>query len=329
MTKRSWISMTILPLAIAALVTSSDAQGKGKGYGTEKPEQGKGQGADKKAEQGKTRGSGKTEKPTPTAASERGRSADRAKGGSRATLPASANASPRAAVAASPNRGRAVSRFARTLDVNEVRPGVRRFVASNRAAERLMGGAVAHAFARGAQENALIITPAGRDVAIRNRKGELLVALDDNRARELGVWKVARLNEGVREGAPSFCRSGEGHPVWGRQWCLDKGFGLGIQENRYWGTTREPADLVFVREVTPGTLARDILLSVIGPVAFNRLAIHALSLGYTDPLTGTWYTESTGPNVLRVNSGSWPVAEVVDTNRDRRADLMLVALRPW
>lgn len=26
---------------------------------------------------------------------------------------------------------------------------------------------------------------------------------------------------------PAFCRSGEGHPVHGRQWCRDKGFGLG------------------------------------------------------------------------------------------------------
>jgi hypothetical protein len=329
MTGRSLISMTILPLAIAALVTTSDAQGRGKGYGTEKPEQGKGQGANKKAEQGKTRGSGKTEKPTPTAASERGRSAERMKGGAKATLPASVNASPRASVAASPNRGRAVSRFARDLRLNDVRPGVRRFVASNRAAEWLTGGAVAYAFARGTPENTLIITPAGRDVSIRNRKGELLVALDDDRARTLGAWRVAPLNEGVRGGAPSFCRSGEGHPVWGRQWCLDKGFGLGTQQNRYWGTTRELGDLVFVRQVTPGTLARDVLLSLIGPVAFNRLALHALSLGYTDPLTGTWYTEGTGPNVLRVNSGSWPIAELVDTNRDRRADLMLVALRPW
>jgi hypothetical protein len=329
MTKRSWISMTILPLAVAALVTNADAQGKGKGYGTEKPEQGKGQGADKKAEQSKERGSGKTEKPTATAASERGRSAERAMGGAKATLPASVNASPRASVAASPNRGRAVSRFARALGVNEVRPGVRRFVASNRAAERLTGGAVAHAFARGTQENALIITPAGRDVSIRNRKGELLLALDDERARNLGAWRVAPLNDGVRDGAPSFCRSGEGHPVWGRQWCLDKGFGLGIQQDRHWGTSRELGDLVFVSQVTPGMLARDVLLSLIGPVAFNRLALHALSLGYTDPLTGAWYTESTGPSLLRVNSGSWPIAELVDTNRDRRADLMLVALRPW
>ena len=322
--------MAVLPLAMAVLVTTSDAQGKGKGYGTEKPEQEKRQAANKKADQGKTRGSGKMEKPTPAAASERGRSPERMRGGgAKATLPASVNASPRASVAASPNRGRAVSRFAREIRVNDVRPGVRRYVTSNRAAEWLTGGALAYAFARGTPENALIITPADRNVSIRNRKGDLLVALDDDRARNLGSWRVSPVNDGVRDGAPSFCRSGAGHPQWGRQWCLDKGFGLGTQQNRHWGTTRELGDLVFVRQVTPGSLTRDVLLSVIGPIAFDRLALHALSLGYTDPLTGTWYTEGTGPNVLRINSGSWPIAELVDTNRDRRTDLMLVALRPW
>lgn len=330
MNARFLIPMITLPLALAAVVASSEAQGKGKGYGTEKADQAKGKGAEQKAEEGKARGSGKPEKATPTAASERGRSAERMKGGgAKATLPASVNASPRASVAASPNRGRAVSRFARDFRVNDVRPGVRRYVASNRAAEWLTGGALAYAFARGTPENALIITPADRNVSIRNRKGDLLVALDDDRARNLGSWRVLPRNDGVRDGAPSFCRSGAGHPQWGRQWCLDKGFGLGTQQNRHWGTTRELGDLVFVRQVTPGTLTRDILLSLIGPVAFDRLALHALSLGYTDPLTGTWYTEGTEPYVLRVNSGSWPVAELVDTNRDRRADLMLVALRPW
>lgn len=26
---------------------------------------------------------------------------------------------------------------------------------------------------------------------------------------------------------PAFCRSGAGHPVWGPEWCLEKGWGLG------------------------------------------------------------------------------------------------------
>ena len=32
---------------------------------------------------------------------------------------------------------------------------------------------------------------------------------------------------------PAFCRSGEGHPVFGRRWCLEKGFGLGDRNRRF------------------------------------------------------------------------------------------------
>jgi hypothetical protein len=320
MKMRSWIPMMALPLALAVSVTSSEAQGKGKAQGTEKGGQGKGQ------------GSGKVEKAPVAAPSSKGRSAVQQRGQSQKvskTLPASANASPRASVASASNRGRAVSRYARDLNMSEVRPPARRFVASNRAAEFVTGGAVAYAFARGAPENALIITPAGRDVSVRNRKGDLLLAMDDDRARDLGVWQVSPLNDRVKEGSPSFCRSGQGHPVWGRQWCLDKGFGLGIQQDVRWGSTRDIGDIILGRRPTSGMLTRDALLTLLGPVAFDRLALHALTLGYTDPLTGVWRSEASGPNVLLVNSGSRPIAEFVDTNRDRRSDLMLVALRPW
>lgn len=36
---------------------------------------------------------------------------------------------------------------------------------------------------------------------------------------------------------PAFCRSGEGHPVHGRQWCRDKGFGLG--DDHYYDYRRD------------------------------------------------------------------------------------------
>lgn len=31
----------------------------------------------------------------------------------------------------------------------------------------------------------------------------------------------------VRNDGPAFCRSGAGHPVWGIQWCLNKGYSVG------------------------------------------------------------------------------------------------------
>ncbi|MGQ0815961.1 MAG: hypothetical protein ACT4O1_16140 [Gemmatimonadota bacterium] len=76
-------------------------------------------------------------------------------------------------------------------------------------------------------------------------------------------------------------------------------------------------------------LTRDVLLGLLGEIAFNRLALHAVTLGYADPLTGVWVTDNTGPRVLLLNSGDYPVAELVDANRDNRAEVLVVALRPW
>ena len=42
---------------------------------------------------------------------------------------------------------------------------------------------------------------------------------------------------GEASASPSFCRSGAGHPVHGRAWCIDKGFGLGrsyVRHDDYW-----------------------------------------------------------------------------------------------
>ena len=331
--------MILLPLSIAASASTADAQGKGKGKGGEKAGQSQDRGG---AKQGKANGS--VGKSKTSAMQSRGKAdnggqmradnngAGRGRGVGKApsvSLPRSPNASARAGVAAAPNRGRAVSRFARDLHVSEVRPAVRTYVVSNRPSEFMTGGALAYALARGAPDNAFLVAPAGNQVALRNRKGDVLVALDDDHARTLGAWQVAPLEDRVNSGAPSFCRSGAGHPVWGRQWCIDKGFGLGADRDVRWGTTRSVGDIIFGRRVGTGTVTRDVLLNLLGPVAFDRLALHAVTLGYTDPLTGTWRSDATGPEVLLVNLGSHPIAEFVDSNRDQRPDLMLVALRQW
>ena len=364
MTKRSWIQTIILPVTVLALAANVQAQGKGKGggQGQAKVEQKQQAKAEQKPEQGAPKAGKQSSAPVvahgqptgqehgrpqnvgqaraaenrsaPAAENHIAHAATRHEGVAKGysvdkTLPASANASPRASDALAPNHGREVSRFARDLTQSEVRPVAVRFVSSNRPAEYVTGGAIAYAFARGIPENALVIVPTGSDVWIRNRQGVALVDLDDDRARNLGIWEVSPLAEPPKQGAPSFCRSGAGHPVWGRQWCLQKGFGLGTSPNVEWAAARDIGNLTFLQPITTSTLTRDALLSLLGPVAFNRLALHALTLGYTDPLTGIWRTDATGPNVLFVNSGQWPIAEVVDENRDQRPDLMLVALRPW
>jgi hypothetical protein len=326
------IAMIFLPVALAATATA-DAQGKGNGQGGEKANQGQARGPQKSAK-------GQIAKASRTPSNNgRIKAAEVSRGGGRSdvrvkektnkVLPASANASPRASVASAPNRGRLVSRYARDLHVSDVRPVVRSYVVSDKPSQFVTGGALAYALARGAPENSILVVPVRNEMVLRNRKGEQLVSLDDNRARTLGAWQVAPLGNEVKGGAPSFCRSGAGHPVWGRQWCLDKGFGLGTDQDIRWGTTRSVSDIIFGRRVNSGIVPNNILLNILGPVAYDRLALHAVTLGYADPLTGVWHSEATGPDVLFVNSGRYPVAELVDTNRDQHPETMLVALRPW
>lgn len=328
MTKKFWLRAAIIPVAIAALAGSGQAQGKGKGQGAakaeHKQEQKQEQKQVQKPVQKQARVAQKVEKQNDK--SDRGPSYSVSKPG-RPQIVGEARAAENHAEHAASNRGRDF-RFARDLTQSEVRPSFKKFVLSNRPAEFVTGGAISYALVRGIPDNALLITPTGRDVLIRNRKGDRLLAIDDDRARNLGGWQVSPLAEPVRNGAPSFCRTGEGHPVWGRQWCLQKGFGLGDSPKMQWAAARDIGDLRWVAPPA-GPLTRDALLNLIGPVAFDRLALHALTLGYTDPLTGVWRTDASGPSLLLVNSGSYPIAELLDSNRDQRPDLMLVALRPW
>lgn len=231
------------------------------------------------------------------------------------------------------SRGRGVgrSRFAREVLIEDLRPSVRRFFVADRPPARAAVGAVARAYLRGVDDDDLVITPLDDHVRILNREGDVLVALDDQRVRNLGRWDVIPVDDDVRDGSPAFCRSGEGHPVFGRHWCIDKRFGLGSDADFSWGRTERITDLVFLQPVTTASLARDALLAVLGPVAFDRLALHAITLGLSDPLSGRWMVsqEPGAANVLLVSSGKLPVAEVIDLDRDNRADMLVVALRDW
>jgi hypothetical protein len=208
-------------------------------------------------------------------------------------------------------------------------PGaVRRYTANGRAKNLIAAAAVTHAFARGRDDDFRIDESANR-MRILNRRGQTLVDLDDESADRLGRWRVDVLDDDVRAGAPSFCRSGAGHPVWGREWCLDKGFGLGSYNDYRWGRTSNVGDIVFPRTGIGSVLGTVALASLLGSDTFNRLALHAVTLGLAEPLTGRWVAQPTGPQVLLVNSGSYPVAELVDTDRDFGVEDLLVALLPW
>ncbi|MEX0893161.1 MAG: hypothetical protein WEB88_13425 [Gemmatimonadota bacterium] len=128
-----------------------------------------------------------------------------------------------------------------------------------------------------------------------------------------------------RGGAPAFCRSGAGHPVWGRGWCVDKGFGLGDRDGR-WGWAR--TDDVTLRNPDPD---RDVfdqggLIDILGDVVFGRLAVQSLVLGADEPLAGRWIGQTDGPRVLRITAGDLPVAELVDAERDGSVDAIVFNL---
>lgn len=305
MKRRRWISVLGVLLMLAGFGTAADVQAQGRGRGSEKQDQ-QSQAKDAKPQQkGRAQAQRQEEQPRQDGAQ---RQNDKP-------------ANPAA---------RGQSKFKRDVAMNDVRPDVRRFAASKRAPERLAAGAVSRAFARGVKDDELSITSASDRVHIRNRAGVLLLDMDDDRARNLGHWNVVPIGTNVSSGAPAFCGSGAGHPVWGRQWCIDKGFGLGRYRDVNWGRTTSISDIIFGRPIVDReTLLRDALVSTVGNVVLDRLGLHALTLGYTEPLSGVWVAQPTGAQVLLVNSGTYPVAEVVDLDRDNRADMMVFALRPW
>lgn len=309
-------------LAGAAVALSTapvmEAQGKGSGEGKGKgraegspgaKSQGKGQGTAKG--QGNAQGQGKSKDrgPDKVVPGNRGQSSERV--AERATARASSNA-----------------RFMRATSPSSMPQSVRKYATSRRPQDVMVAAAVAHAFARGRGDD-FRIDQDGNGMRVRNRSGDRLLYLDEESARDLGRWRVGVIGDEVREGSPAFCRSGEGHPVWGHQWCLDKGFGLGSYDDYRWGRSNDIGDIVFAPASIGGSLIGDALANVLGRTAFNRLALHAVTLGLVQPLVGRWVNDANGPQMLMVNSGTVPVAEFVDANRDNRADNMLVALRSW
>lgn len=188
----------------------------------------------------------------------------------------------------------------------------------------------------------------GGELRVVRDDGQLLFSLDSDRAEELGYWRAVmaptvemaardrsrdrtgggifdRVEDDEGRGPPAFCRSGEGHPVWGRSWCVDKGFGLGDDRPR-WGRVTDIEDIVLRPRTDRERLDRGGLIDVLGDIVFGRLAVQSLVLGAEDPLTGTWISRDDGPRVLRVHAGDLPVAELVDADRDGGVEMLVVNL---
>ena len=317
--------MRMLPWMLAALLVggagvsdtvAADAaapaaafQGKGKGEGKDGKGQAKGQKGNDKA-QGQARGQNDKAK-----GQARGQS-DKAKG----------QAKGQNGKAKGQLKKHGVSRAELRSNIDKLPANIRSLAADRRQSHRFVAGAAARSVLHGAAPGALLINMREDGIRVSNRDGRLLFDIDDDRARELGSWRLERMNDKQRGDGPAFCRSGEGHPVWGRNWCVEKGFGLGRQDGRDWSRTTDVGDIVFGRRDDRDRLDRGTLIDVVGDVVFNRLALHALSLGFTEPLTGTWIAEPSSPRILRIGSGNYAVAELVDIDRNDRVDVLLVAV---
>jgi hypothetical protein len=194
---------------------------------------------------------------------------------------------------------------------------------TGRHAERMFGAALDRGRRHGMASNALNTVNENGRVRITNRRGDVLLDMDDDRARNLGAWQLRRMGDRRPAGnAPAFCRSGAGHPVWGREWCVEKGFGLGSGAGTLW-SRGNVTDVIFGRSY-PTRLDRGGLLDVVGDIVFGRMALQAVTLGYDQPLMGVWLTPQNGPRILQVQSGGYPVAELVDVNRDDRVEVLYV-----
>lgn len=156
----------------------------------------------------------------------------------------------------------------------------------------------------------------GRDDDARSRRDR------DRRDTRRGEAR----NRGDRAGGgPPFCRNGEGHPVHGRQWCRDRGFGGG---SAVWneGTL---GDIILgsprgTDRQRRGAVDQGGLIDVLGDVVFRRLDGERRRLGGTAPLEGRWLQPRAGMQVLQIRSGRIPVAELTDVNGDGRVDYTLV-----
>jgi hypothetical protein len=152
---------------------------------------------------------------------------------------------------------------------------------------------------------------------------------DDQRRRSNDVYWPSDRDHDDRyydrdsRNGPSFCRSGAGHPVQGRSWCIRKGYGLGTRD-RWDRWDRD--DIVFGRRdrrYDDRSLGRSVLGDILGRVVLGSLDTQARYIG-GGTLNGRWLDDRSGPRILQVYAGRIPLAEFVDMNRDGRSDFIMI-----
>jgi len=132
-----------------------------------------------------------------------------------------------------------------------------------------------------------------------------------------------------KDKGPAFCRNGSGHPVFGRRWCAEKGYGLGYAgvhalrwERQHWNDVRFDRRWYRTRL---GLLDGRMLVGVVGRAAYGRLDVLRRHAGSRYALTGRWVRPGGGALVLQIRSGPTAIAELSDLNGDGRVDVVMAA----
>lgn len=151
---------------------------------------------------------------------------------------------------------------------------------------------------------------------------------------------------GKRQSGPPFCHSGSGHPVFGMEWCRERGFAPQAGSDRRYEQNRrfrrwnrqyeersrrqerrrEPGDITFegLSQRRDARLSEGKLEDVLGPRVFGRFERQARRFGSDSDLSGRWVGDR-DEQVLRVQVGPRLFAELIDGNRDGRVDRAVLA----
>lgn len=147
---------------------------------------------------------------------------------------------------------------------------------------------------------------------------------------------------GKKGKGPKFCQNGQGHPVHGREWCEEHGYGNG--RLRYPGDYRNPGDYRYPNgrrdpvwqnrsweDVIFGRSGRDyprdrrlsgsLLQDVLGRSAFRRFDNYRRENRLGGSLVGRWIdARNSRGRAMQLDAGSVPLARLFDYNGDGRVD---------
>lgn len=130
-----------------------------------------------------------------------------------------------------------------------------------------------------------------------------------------------------RGNGPSFCRSGRGHPVFGWDWCRERGWDRSGSSAVRW-EQRTWEDVIFrtPRGDRGDKLDRAGLGEVLGDIVFGRVDTRRRQLSSSTDYEGLWRTSGRARE-LWITAGGVPIARLLDRDGDNRVDSVYMAER--